>query len=435
MDWKVKIGALMGLLGIGNVHSDAPIVENYPKQSATKVFTPDLTMQKAVKDKKTASITGYIEKFINHDAAKVKTDTVIIDKNNIGQRICLGAYIEQKDTMYLHVLIADTTGASLQLQQTIDRFVKKFSSMQEFYGTMAHELKHRDTEITVQEAGLSEKIGNVITMKADFGPEDIILFNQHNEISARISTILQEREKYIQTGDLNSFSAYMASPYIKAIKDGIFVPGKMSIEQSRLEDLFITKMIFDYWQKAERQNNIFVNKQKLSRWYKFGKKKPTKRNIKLYEKLMDITYSFIKDGQLVNMNYFYTPSMFNENPYRDISLEDIKTAAKDTNLAWKIVGKIGNMKVLCDATPQQEVLDLLPYLQQRETQRFQDIQDKEKQRQIEQTKQFIAQNAHKHQSSLRSADTTPRPTKYKKHFRQSALNNEVQKRSRSRRLG
>ncbi len=391
-----RISALLAVFGFGSVVSDSTRMVAKP-ENPNKEIDANMTMQEAFKKGLVSDISEYITKAEKSKHVPLTRDTVVIDKHNIGKRICLGAYIDTKDSVYIHILVPDTTDAPETLKKAIKDFTDKYSSVKEVDGVMAHELKHKDTVLNILNNNLSNKQKNMtIVLKGVFGPEDVILFNQHNEISARVATVIQQREKYMKTGDLNVFSSF-AKNYRDAIERGVFVPGKMTGYQNELENAYIVKTVFDWWQSHERKANIFVNKQKLSIWFKYGNKKPEKRNMTMYKKLLDIAYTYIKDDKLVCMNYFCDNFGFlNNETYSLKEIEDLMQSTKRIAfIQWT-----GKQVRLSDATPQEEVLSIIPYLRKSEQARLD--RDREKIAEYKRNKKAkqYGEYAKKHEAKL-----------------------------------
>lgn len=366
MEWRSKLLMAVTFFGLAGKPANAPSGSNEMKNPELPNKTERLTMQEAQKQGKAASISEYLETMPDNQWRK---DTVIINRCNYRSRICLGAYLDHKDSVYMHFFLPDTTNATPQEQKAIMAFINRFNAPHEFEGNKAHEFKHFDYVHTMlnQKWGTLQKSG--LVLRADLAPEDIIRLNQHNEISARLATILYQREQYIKTGDLKVFSNW-AKQYRKAIEKGIFKPGKMNAYQDELENIYMAKTARDWWVSAEQKVNVFVNRKKLSSWFKYGSRKPEERNVGAYKDVLDATYTYIKDGKLVCLNYFYNPYDFSRQGKKGMPFDEIEKEAA-TNSAFKIPTTFNKPAVLGDVEPQKKVLDMVPALRHAEDLRLQ----------------------------------------------------------------
>jgi hypothetical protein len=106
----------------------------------------------------------------------------------------------------------------------------------------------------------------------------------------------------------------------------------MSPEQSELENRYIASVISKWWIKHEQHKNPYVNRQKLELWFKRGKKKRSEDNPFLYTKMLNLTYTFIKDGHLINMNYFFNADYYAKELSIQNSADIINQATKPFSL-------------------------------------------------------------------------------------------------------
>ena len=376
MEWRSKLLTAVTFFGLAGKPANAPSDSNEIKNLELPNKTERLTMQEVQKQGKAASISEYLETMPDNQWRK---DTVIINRCNYRSRICLGAYLDHKDSVYMHFFLPDTTNATPQEQKAIMSFINRFNAPHEFEGNKAHEFKHFDYVHTIlnKKWGTLQKSG--LILRADLAPEDIIRLNQHNEISARLATILYQREQYIKTGDIKVFSNW-AKQYRKAIEKGIFTPGKMNAYQDELENIYMAKTARDWWVSAEQKVNVFVNRKKLSSWFKYGSRKPEERNAGAYKDVLDAAYTYIKDGKLVCLNYFYNPYDFSRQQKDGLSFAEIEKEAA-TNSDFKIPTTFNKPAVLGDVEPQKKVLDLVPALRHAEDLRLQKAKEAHKEAQ------------------------------------------------------
>ena len=346
--------------GAGSFPHPSPTAS--PHCDKTETVLHNISMQDAFREGKVRSICEYLGK-LPKNAEHI--DTVVINKHNYKTRICLGKYVETKDSVYLHYFIPDTSNVSPELKQEIMDFVNYYNSPSIYGGDRAHEWKHFDTMHALREKVSKQKLPKKIAFRADVSPEEIIKFNQHNEIASRIATVLYQRELYKQSGDLSVFSSF-ASEYKQAIENGIFNPLFMSPEQSELENRYIASVISKWWIKHEQHKNPYVNRQKLEIWFKKGKKKRFDDNPELYTKMLNLTYTFIKDGHLINMNYFFNADYYAKELSIQNSADISNQATKPFLLALPKSFIFKNPPIIGDVTPQQSVLAITPKLRKME---------------------------------------------------------------------
>lgn len=275
-----------------------------------------------------------LEAFINN--AKCLYDTIKINKYNYNTRICLGQYIPIVNKVQIKHFLSDTIGAdSLQIEK-IDAFVKKYGDKIYQNGIKAHEFKHQNNH--------QNKFMNV-----DVSPEEYAKICIHNEISATTNTLLYQRELYIKTGDINIFEKKFKE-YATAIKKGIIKPNSNSVVMKEFEKRFIIKSVSSWWKDHERKNYQYTAKKYLEQWFAKGGKKREDNNPEEYQKSLDICYTFIMDGKLVNLNYFnhdrvndleVTP--FVKDAIKKSRIEENKRLERDENIRTEKYNKIDSI--------------------------------------------------------------------------------------------
>lgn len=319
-----------------------------------------LTMQDAFREGRITSINEYLDS-LPDDSERI--DTIVINQHNYKSRICLGAYFENPDSIHMHYFVPDTQDISPQLKNRIMWFVNHYNSSAIYGGRRAHEWKHFDTHHIVRDNfGRNPLLAKQIS-GIDICPEEFIKFKQHNEIISRIATVLQQRELYIKSGDLKVFDSF-AKPYRDAVEQGIFTPGKMSPYKSELENQFIALTVSQWWIEHEQKSNIYVNRQKLAIWFSTGRKKRIQSNPYLYSSMLDLGYTFIKDGQLVNLNYFFNAIYYGKQ-IQTVTVDDIILKAQNAKDGQQPLYS-QNPPLFGDVSPQPELLELLPILRYKE---------------------------------------------------------------------
>lgn len=270
------------------------------KPNTTKTEIPDLkdyTMEEAFQKGWCKSIVSYIEK------ASHISDTTYINTKNYDKRICDGFYILPEDEVHLKYFIPDTTGASPNIAKKIILMAQRRNDTLYWKSNKAHEYKHRHT----RQKG---------TFSAEVSPEDYARLCQHNEIASYIANLLYEREIYIEAlqrekidkKQLTGLISSRFAAYRQAIEKNEILPGTNNPLWQQKENKLIAKIVSDWWIKNEQKQNVYITRQYLK--HKMSDKKFIRRrpNPKAYEKALDGCYTFIKDGKLVNLNFFYKSS-------------------------------------------------------------------------------------------------------------------------------
>lgn len=278
-----------------------PILQKNKKIHSEKISQKadiaDDTMEEAFIKGKCKDIMSFVKKSPHID------DTIVVNYKNVNVRLCAGVYLQKDDKVHLKYFVPDLNGADSATAQKIIRYTKAWNDEIYRMSNKAHEHKHRHTH----------KSG---TFKTGVCMEDNARLSQHNEIASYITNLLYEREVYLAMQKRGIYTKKylddLFSPrfrqYSDAVKKGIIVPGSDNPHMQEAENFLIVKTVSEWWIGKEQQINSGVTIKRLN-W--FVKNYPShihkRRDIKemqAYVKALDKCYTFIKDGKLVNMNYF-----------------------------------------------------------------------------------------------------------------------------------
>lgn len=280
-----------------------------PEFKLAKEINLDLsadTMEEAFKKGKCADLMSFVEKSPHIN------DTVVLNCKNVNMRLCAGVYQQKDDKVRLKYFVPDISGADSATARKIIRYTKAWND--EFYrmSNKAHEYKHRHTH----------KSG---TFKTGVCMEDNARLSQHNEIASYITNLLYEREVYLAMSRsgiyareyLDDIISSRFQGYKDAVKQGIVKPGSTNPRMQEMENFLIAKTVSEWWIKKEQNVNVGVTLKRLNWFVKaypwLVQKKRDAGTLRAYVRALDKCYTFIKDGRLVNLNYFQR-GPFDYNP-------------------------------------------------------------------------------------------------------------------------
>lgn len=251
------------------------------------------------------------------------TDTIIINKDNYNQRLAAGIYLPNEDKVHLKCFIPDLTDCTPRQQEIILASVHKWNNEVLKMADKAHEYHHRYIH--------ANKLFNLKNSAEDYGR-----LCAHNEIAAYTATLLLEREivrasmqKGVPIHICRQSVSSRFSAYWDAVEQGVVHPENLLLNNEKLDNYLVIKTVFDWWMKNEYDGNKYISKTRLD-YYMTNNPWAVHlpRNEKNYEKALDICYTFIKDGKIVNLNMFFkrnqmmTTSVLDDLPwgteYKDI---------------------------------------------------------------------------------------------------------------------
>ena len=266
------------------------------------------TMEDAYKKGLCRSLNTYTQK------VSYITDTVVLNRHNYNKRICAGLYREATNKVYIKHFIPDTTSATPLEAQKILKYAKKWNEEAYKRSNIVHEFKHMHT---IKKGCLN----------LNLSANDYARMCQHNEISSYLGNFLFERETYllaIRKGLCTQEDALkLISPrfekYKEAIRNGTIKPQLMNFIDQQKENELIMEVVSDAWIKKEQKVNAYVTKKRLKNKFAKNKNFISQRNGLLYKSCLDVCYTHIKDGMLVNFNFFY--NLDNKTPLKDVEVQ------------------------------------------------------------------------------------------------------------------
>lgn len=362
--WLVRSAVIGTSLGgsMTLLSSDTPITI----QNEKKAPLINYSMIEAFKYGLCNSIGDYIDK------TSFAVDTVIINKKALDHgtasfsdgndnlnattgkknmpRHTLAIYRFQngKKEVALKYFVPDTlseTNLTSKDKQRILKFVANNNKKHIQRGLLAHEFIHQ-SRCPDGMAALKLKVKvskeNLFNFKTTAYQDAKLCF--HNEIGANIGTLLYQREEYLKTGDLSVFTGYNRK-YAKEIESGRINPRSVDGDAKYAERLFIFKSISEQWMKNDKEyysNYAITQTDLLDNAGKYIKNKGADHN-KEYIKALDLAYTFIMDGELVNLNFI------SANKVKDIEMTKTvknhlkeKAAPKETALDKQINNLLRN---------------------------------------------------------------------------------------------
>lgn len=313
---NVAAGAL--LLG-GTIGGTAAGVAYFEKQRETGKILRSYSMTEAFRYGFCNSISDYVAK-ADYAVDTIKVTRAMLnngknvdslEQNAAGKQnrvfITYGIYKRRNNKMQviLNHFAPDTVSESNltpQMKQRIVRFAKGSNDKIRRQMTLAHEFHHQACfpDRSVQKK-IADLVGNKFIFDYAVSPEQDAKLCFHNEICSDINGLLMLREMYLQNRDTSMLERYFP-PYGKAVSSGQLRPGSRFKQDKSKERLFIAKYLTERWKKekthyyekyAENQLGILIN---------HGKYKGN-RAWNEYDKALNFAYTFIMDGELVNMNY------------------------------------------------------------------------------------------------------------------------------------
>jgi len=311
--WLKNRSLLAGLLFLGG--TTAGNVNLLQQKAQQQSLLRNYSMIEAFRHGLCNSIGGYIEK-ADYIVDTIPVNRQLFQKGNAlysaeskeatkNASISFGVYKYRKGKkqVILNYFKPDTlsdTNLSAAEKQKILNFAKKHNDPTKQQMILAHEFHHQACV-----PNPDEQLKNVVNPQSLFSFR-VTTFEDaklcfHNEICGDINAFLMLREIYLQQRDLNILTERFPE-YAKAVKCGQLNPGSPNLPEKNKERLFIAKYITARWKKdkskyyegyAERQTGVLINQGK------YQQNCPGNE----YRQALDFAYTFIMDGELVNLNY------------------------------------------------------------------------------------------------------------------------------------
>lgn len=335
--------------------ADSPTKNNRPKYTAEELAPlKNYSMIEAFKYGLVNSISDYI------DQTHYRTDTTVINRATLEQgtsimaRVSLpelpedilaeypeaaeeikeeassskaptftrGTYNQHNYSTRVIHFVADTISEpnlSPEMKQRIVRLVDNFNDSIERKATLAHEFIHQDRSPSKTQRDKFKKISINVRSKSlhDYivTPEENMKLYLHDEIGGNIGSLLLLREIYKKTGAISIFSKRFGD-YKEAIESGQIKPFSNDPIEKEKERFFIAKYVTGLWEKNNLKNYENGSIRSAYRSAEKGRFKeaafPGLSTLGIsadnpfyneYNKALDAAYTFIMDGEIVNMNY------------------------------------------------------------------------------------------------------------------------------------
>lgn len=281
------------------------------------------------------------------------TDTIIINKDNYKSRICAGMYLPKEDKIHLKCFVPDLTGCTPKEAKIITASVRKWNDDVLKMADKAHEAHHRQ----IHKKGVFSLPNSA---------EDYAKLCAHNEIAAYTNTLLYEREVVKQAITLKqppsvwrNIISNRFSKYWDAVEKGEVHLDNVLLNDEKKDNLLISSAVFNWWMKNEYTKNVHISSQRIKSYLSqntWAINYP--HNAKNYEKALNISYTFIKDGKVVNLNRYFRRNMtmefgFNDFPF-GTKYGDIDNQPEVKEFIAKVRNTPGNM-LYDNKAPQKKI--------------------------------------------------------------------------------
>lgn len=274
------------------------------------------------------SISDYVEQ------APYKVDTTNFAGDFQNQVIEFGYYAEinGRKTVVLTHINPDTLSipeASPFVKKMICKFAEFHNSQNERATILAHEFAHQATDPDKKigsDIQLSQKTDRSI-FEYNMTAEEFELICNHDEMRGRINGLLYKREQYKKYGKSSVFNGDY-SFYGRALRSGKIDPFSTDPQEIANEQLFCVKSIREQYEREHIEHYEKYTIDRLGAEHiAFDPRKPDE-----YHKALDQVYTFIWDGQLVNMNFYSNGQLpelrLTDNEYDVAKAKDISDSSK-----------------------------------------------------------------------------------------------------------
>lgn len=227
--------------------------------------------------------SGFLSKE-NFQVVPYDIDTLLLNASNVDQSFGLAKFVSEHNKIRLNYLKADTLEADSATKVKIVNKQKKYSTPQSVVFRLLHEARHYYNHLRgVKSYGVSA--------------EQFAKLCIHDELSAQLTVLIDQRNNYLQTKNLNAFEDNFKF-YRNAVASKKIAPSPYKISD---EEIFLMgKGITEWWMKnfPERYSN--AHSLIVKNWLKAGFFMNKRPNNKRYRQKLDVCYSFVINGQQVN---------------------------------------------------------------------------------------------------------------------------------------
>ncbi|MCM1324038.1 MAG: hypothetical protein NC218_07740 [Acetobacter sp.] len=332
---------------VNNQERDDNPKQEYSSRTASRKFDWD---EATIIDAFNAGEIKSLDDFVNKSPHI--TDTVIVNKDNYKGRLCAGLYQPGKDKVYLKCFVPDLTDCTPEQEKMIIASVRKWNNRVLKMTDKAHESHHR----YIHKKGVFSLPNSA---------EDYARLCAHNEIAAYTNTLLYEREIVKQViiklpaSVWRNMISKRFSEYWDAVEQQKVHLDNVLLNNEQEDNYLISKTVFNWWMKNEYTKNVHISNQRIETYLtnnKWAINYP--RNPENYERALNICYTFVKDGKLINLNRYFKQHIemelgINDFPY-GTKYNDIDNQPEVKEAITKIRNKPGNL--LYDNKPQKKVI-------------------------------------------------------------------------------
>ena len=289
---KIFLGSIIGL-------SLAPALNSDRRDTALPV--PNDTIVKAFAEGRCRNLSDYIDNFSTY-----KTDTIYINPQIKNKSYIRGRYRLGEGIILNHFKQEVPSSTSDGSKSADFSFLERFN--QTFKTNLAHEEVHKNA----RELFHSKSFFSLSTHKKNnleifnLSLRDVAVLSQYDEIFANLGSRIYEREQYLKTGNISSFTNPDA--YTDAIVRGQISPRDTSPESREKEYSLMINAVFDRW--TAKNKGLYSKKclqnlnHSISLAESDGTLFPAASNQAEIDKRLKTLYSLPIDGKLVDFSKY-----------------------------------------------------------------------------------------------------------------------------------
>lgn len=220
----------------------------------------------------------------NFQSVPYDVDTLLLSASNVDQNFGLAKFINDHNKIMINHLKADTLNAASAAKTKIVNKQQKYNTPQSVVFRLLHEARHYYNYLHgVKSYGVSA--------------EQFAKLCIHDELSAQLTVLIDQRNNYLKTKNLNAFEDNFKF-YRNAVASKKITPSPYKISDEEI--LLMGKGITEWWMKNFSEHYSNAHSHIVKNWLKAGFFMNKRPNDKHYRQKLDICYSFAVNGQSVN---------------------------------------------------------------------------------------------------------------------------------------
>lgn len=265
-----------------------------------------------------------IGEFLDLYQNSIVYDTIVVNKDNVRSRMCLGRYLKASDVVELKYFVPDTTDADSTTTKLILNFCKKYNNTSFTRPVTAHEASHKTAHNVgkIKDLTYRRNIFNPYSFVMDISVpyraeepkinvfyislRDHAVINQWNEIGGDLGYLIYEREEFIRTGNTDSFT--YDTEYTRAVKSGLVNPKNSTPYLREQEYSLLVNSTIDWWLEIKKAGYAYTSKSDVESMIKAAKEQNIllARNSvpnKMQQRISDCL-TFPLDGKMVDLSKY-----------------------------------------------------------------------------------------------------------------------------------